>query len=52
LRDLEIRHRQVKSPETIPEIVNAIRARYELIDEDEAAIDPPAAARPLSPALA
>jgi hypothetical protein len=52
LRDLEMRHRQVKSPETIPEIVNAIRARYELIDEDEAAIGPPAAARPLSPALA
>jgi len=52
LRDLEMRHRQVKSPETIPEIVNAIRARYELIDEDEAAIGPPAAAHPLSPALA
>jgi hypothetical protein len=53
LRDLEMRHRQVKSLETIPEIVNAIRARYELIDdEDEAAIGPPAAAHPLSPALA
>ena len=52
LQALEVRHRTLTSPETIPEMVNAIRVRYDLIHEGEAAVGPPAAAHPLSPALA
>jgi hypothetical protein len=52
LRALEVRHRELKSPETIPEMVNAIRMRYDLLHEEEASAGPPVAAHPLSPALA
>jgi hypothetical protein len=36
LRGLEERHREGPSPDTIPEIVTAIRARYDLTDEEAA----------------
>jgi len=49
---LEMRHRQVQSPETIPEIVNAIRVRYDLLDEDETAAGSSAAAHPVAPVAA
>jgi hypothetical protein len=53
LRALEMRHRQVESPETIPEMVNAIRSRYDLVDQDQAGVESTqAAATPLSPAMA
>jgi hypothetical protein len=47
-----MRHRQVKSPETIPEIVNAIRVRYDLLDENEAAAGSSAVAHPVAPVAA
>jgi len=52
LQALEVRHRTLKSPETIPEMVNAIRVRYDLLHEDEATAGRSAEAHPLSPALA
>jgi hypothetical protein len=52
LRALEVRHRELKSPETIPEMVNAIRVRYDLLHEEETAAGSSAATHPLAPALA
>jgi hydroxymethylpyrimidine pyrophosphatase-like HAD family hydrolase len=39
LRALETRHRQIRSTETIPEIANAIRSRYDLVDEAQPAAE-------------
>jgi hypothetical protein len=48
---LEARHRELKSPETIPEMVNAIRVRYDLLHEEEATAGLAAAAHLPSPVL-
>jgi hypothetical protein len=51
LRALEVQHREFKSPETIPEMVNAIRVRYDLLHEEEAPAGSSAAAPSPAPAL-
>jgi len=52
LRALEARDRHLSFPETIPEMANAIRSRYDLLVEDEAAPGATAPAHPPSPAMA